>query len=115
TVIVVAPAAKPPGMVNCRLFTWPAPLLLVTDPVTVVPPSVTVTDELAAKPAPYTETVFPGLAWFGVNEVILGLIVTEFPLVVIALSVADTGYVPWGIPCPTLTPCEILPLASALT
>src|SRR5437762_6653611 len=79
TVIVVAPAAKPVGMVNCRLFTWPAPLLLVTEPVTAVPPSVTVTVELAAKPAPYTVTEFPGLAWLGVSDVIAGLTVTALP------------------------------------
>src|SRR2546423_694598 len=79
TVIVVAPAAKPVGMLNCRLLTWPLLLLLVTEPVTGVPPSVTVTVELTANPAPYTVTEFPGLPWSGVRDVIAGLIVTVLP------------------------------------
>ena len=61
TVIVVAPTGNPAGTVNCRLLTWPMPLLLATDPVTWVPPSVTVTVELAANPTPYRVTEFPGL------------------------------------------------------
>ena len=79
TVIVVGPAAKALGTVNCRLLTWPLPLLLVTEAVTGVPPSVTVTVELAANPAPYTVTEFPGLPWSGVRDVIAGLIVTVLP------------------------------------
>ena len=52
SVMVVAPAAKALGTVNCRLFTWPLALLVATEAVTVVVPSVTVSGELAAKPAP---------------------------------------------------------------
>ena len=52
SVIVVGPAGKVLGTVNCRLLTKPLALVPDAEAVTAVAPSVTVTVELAANPAP---------------------------------------------------------------
>src|SRR5256885_16447570 len=112
TVIVVGPAAKALGTLNCRLLTWPLPLLLVTEAVTGVPPSVTVTVELAANPAPYTVTEFPGLPCSGDREVIAGLTVSVLPPPTKLPSSAAIGEeLPWGISWPTLRRGVMLPAA----